>query len=364
MPERSSAFGDQVRVAKSKRFKIIFLVSLFVLCVAIAFLALLVGPSGLKTEEALPALFGQGDPTAVRIVQGIRIPRILAGLIAGAALSMAGLIMQTTLGNEMASPSTLGVSNAAIFGANLSIIVFSGGMLMTGNNPANITSGVNPYFASATAFVMAMLSVLLILGLSTIRRFAPGVVVLAGIAIGAVWTGLTTLIQFFATDVGLSAAVVWSFGDLGRATYTDCIIMAAVTISCLVFFAIFSWRYNALLAGEGYAKSIGVKVEALRFVSLLLASLLTAVSISRLGAIGFIGIICPHAVRRIIGNDHRYLIPGSFLCGSFLLLLSDTVGRTIGGGASVPVGAVTALIGAPFFLYLVFARKESANVRG
>ena len=361
MPERGASFDSRTLVAKSRRFKIIFLICLGVATLVVVFLSLIVGPSSLSAGNALAALFGQGEAIDIRIVYQIRMPRILAGIIAGAALSLSGLIMQTTLGNSMASPSTLGVSNAAIFGANVSIILLSGGTFSTGNNTANLAPAINPYFASGLAFVFATLSVLLILGLSTIRRFAPNVVVLAGIAIGAVWTGLTTLVQFFATDVGLSAAVVWSVGDLGRATYSDCILMGSVTLACFIFFLIFSWRYNALLAGEGYAKSIGVKVEALRFVSLLLASLLTAVSISKLGAIGFIGIICPHTIRRIVGNDHRYLIPGSFIAGSFLLLASDTVGRSLAGGASVPVGAVTALIGAPFFLYLVFAKKEPGH---
>lgn len=354
-------FARHAGLAKTNKSRTIALAILFVLCIGCAFWALVVGPSSLTVGESLQALFGQGDAISVRIVQQIRIPRILAGLLAGASLALAGCLMQTNLGNIMAAPSTLGVTNAAVFGANLSILVLSGGMLATGNNANAIPGSMNPFLASTMALIFSLISVLIVLGLSTIRRFSPNVVVLAGLAIGAVWTGLTTFLQFFATDVGLSAAVVWSFGDLGRATYVDCIIMATVLAVSAVFFFIMSWRYNAMLGGESYARSVGVNVATLRFVSLLLASMLTAVSVSRIGLIGFIGIICPHAMRRILGSNHRFLIPASVLSGSLLLLFSDTVARAFAGGASVPVGAVTSLIGAPFFLYLIFAKKETPH---
>ena len=354
----SSIISPEGLFKDGKRNKIIAIAIIFLLCLVVAFLSLIVGPSSLSPIDALRALLGQGEATDIRIVTQIRLPRILAGLLAGASLSLAGLLMQTCLGNIMASPSTLGVTNAAVFGANVSIIIVAGGSYDTGNNAQQIAGAINPFLASSLALVFAIISILAVLGLSTIRRFSPNVVVLAGIAIGAVWTGLTTLVQFFSTDIGLSAAVIWSFGDLGRATYADCAIMAISLLVCGVFFFVFSWRYNALLGGEAYAKSLGVHVGALRFVTLLLASLLTAVSISRIGLIGFIGIICPHAMRRILGANHKYLIPASILSGSLLLLLSDTIARACAGGASVPVGAVTSLIGAPFFLYLIFAKKE------
>ena len=181
-------------------------------------------------------------------------------------------MMQTTLNNPMASPSTLGVSNAAVFGANLSIIAFAGGFLSTGSNPENYTVGANPYSTSLLAFLFSTLSILLILGLCRLRAFSPNVVVLAGVAVGALWTAATTVLQFYATDVGLSAAVVWSFGDLGRATYkTDLIMLATVALG-FVFFRCMAWRFNALLSGEATARSMGVPVEALRFFAMLAAS--------------------------------------------------------------------------------------------
>ena len=304
------------------------------------------------------ALFGRGSAANVRILRSIRVPRVLAALIAGAALSVSGLVMQTTLSNAMASPSTMGVSNAAVFGANLSIIVFAGGYLSTGNNLASYTAGVNPFAASVTAFAFSALSILLILALCRVRSFSPNVVVLAGIAVGSIWTAATTLLQFYATDVGLSAAVVWNFGDLGRATYKTDLLMLCASAPGLAVFSALAWRYNALLSGDLAAGSMGVNVSRLRFFSLLLASLMTAACVSSLGIIGFVGVICPHVAKRLLGQDHRISLPASALLGSLLLLGADALSRSLGSGSALPVGAITSLLGAPFFLAIIFSRKE------
>ncbi len=324
---------------------------------ALAFVCLLVGSSHMTVRDCFAALAKKGSAAQVRIIWNIRIPRVLAAIIAGAGLAVSGLIMQTDLNNPMASPSTLGVSNAAVFGANLSIIAFAGGFLDTGNHLANYSVGANPYATSLMAFVFSTVSILLILGLCRLRAFQPGVVVLAGIAIGSVWTAATTILQFYATDVGLSAAVVWTFGDLGRATYRVDLIMAVVVLTGIVYFSLMSWRLNALLSGDAAAKSMGVAVDRLRFVSMLLASVITAVCVSFLGIIGFVGIICPHVTKRLLGQDHRVSIPASALSGSILLLLADTASRSLGNGSALPVGAITSLLGAPFFLAIIFSRK-------
>ena len=198
---------------------------------------------------------------------------------------------------------------------------------------------------------------LVILGLCRIRSFDPGVVVLAGIAIGSVWTAATTILQFYATDVGLSAAVIWNFGDLGRATYKTDLSMFVVVAAGFLVFMILSWRYNALLSGDVAAKSVGVNVELLRFISLLLSSVIVAVCVSFLGIIGFVGIICPHITKKIWGQNHHYSIPVSALTGSLLLLFADTISRSIGNGSALPVGAITSLLGAPFFVAIIFSRR-------
>ena len=341
---------------KRKNTAIILLMLAAVLVTGVV--CLFVGSSNMTVRDAVNALLGGGSDAQSRIIWRIRIPRVLAAIIAGAGLSVAGLIMQTTLSNSMAAPSTLGVSNAAVFGANLSIIAFAGGFLSTGNNLQSFDVGANPYATSVMAFAFATLSVLLILGLCTVRSFSPNVVVLSGMAIGAVWTAATTILQFYATDVGLSAAVVWSFGDLGRASYAKDAIMAVVVLIGFVYFLCMAWKYNALLSGEATAKTMGVHVERLRFASLLLASLITAVCVSFLGVIGFVGVICPHVTKKLLGQDHRVTIPASCLMGSLLLVLADTASRSIGSGTALPVGAITSLLGAPFFIAIIFGKKE------
>jgi len=351
---------NQLQKEKSKIWRRGILIGTLILAVfLLGAVCLFVGSSNMTLQEGWKALLGEGTAAQTRIIWNIRIPRVLAAIIAGAGLAVSGLIMQTTLNNSMASPATLGVSNAAVFGANLSIIAFAGGFLSVNNNPLLFDAGANPYATGLLAFVFSVLSVLVILGLCTVRGFSPNVVVLSGIAIGSLWTAATTVLQFYATDVGLSAAVVWSFGDLGRATYRTDAIMFAVVLAGSVFFMLMSWKYNALLSGEATAKTMGIQVERLRFVSLLLASLITAVCVSFLGVIGFVGVICPHITKKLLGQDHRITIPVSCLSGSLLLLLADTVSRSLGSGSALPVGAITSLLGAPFFIAIIFSRKEN-----
>ncbi len=347
---------QELQKRNRKNRMIIALMVLAVFFTAVA--CLFAGSSNISFSDALRALLGSGSSAHSRIIWKIRMPRVLAALIAGAGLSVSGLVMQTTLNNTMASPSTLGVSNAAVFGANLSIIAFAGGFLSTGNNLSSFDVGANPYATSVLAFLFAALSVLLILGLCTVRAFSPNVVVLAGMSIGSVWTAATTILQFYATDVGLSAAVIWSFGDLGRATYHTDGIMLLVVACGTAFFSLMAWKYNALLSGEATAKTMGINVEGLRFLTLLLSSLITAACVSFLGIIGFVGIICPHVTKKLLGQDHRITIPVSAFSGSLLLLLADTLSRSMGSGSALPVGAITSLLGAPFFIAIIFSGKR------
>jgi len=359
--ENMGSIGMESKTRKRCNVKVLTIGILAIAVAALAFVCLFIGSANMSIADCFSALAKKSTAANIRIIWNIRIPRVLAAVIAGAGLSVSGLIMQTTLNNPMASPSTLGVSNAAVFGANLSIIAFAGGFLATGNNLSNYTVGANPYATSLMAFIFSILSILLILGLCKLREFSPNVVVLAGIAMGAIWTAGTTILQFYATDVGLSAAVIWNFGDLGRATYTTDLIMLIIVAIGTAFFMLKSWKYNTLLSGDTTAKTMGVDVDGLRFVSLLLASMITAVCVSYLGVIGFVGIICPHVVKKLMGHDHRFTIPASVLGGSLLLLLADTVSRSMGNGSALPVGAVTTLLGAPFFVAIIFSNRGNAN---
>ena len=341
-----------------RRKNLIVIAVLSVLVILAFFLSLFIGTSGLSFKEAFWALFGQGDKMNILIMQRIRLPRVLSGLIAGFGLAASGLIMQTSLKNPMASPSTLGVSNAAVLGANVAIIVLSGGFFDSNNGTSWVLS--NPYAVASCAFIFALINMAIILGLSSIKSFSPNTVILSGIALGSMFSALTIIIQYFATDTQLASAVYWTFGDLGRATYqTDWIMLGVIVISVIAFMVL-SKSLNAMLSGDEGAKSLGINTSLIRFICLFLASLISATCISFLGIIGFLGIIAPQVMKRIVGSNHCYSIISSCLFGSLLLLVSDMVARVILKGTSLPVGAITSILGAPFFLYIIFSRKEKS----
>lgn len=341
---------------KKKRFITIMTLASALIVFAIA--SIFIGSSHLSFIDGLKGLFGLGDNTSNVIVQNIRLPRIIAAILAGVALSISGVIMQTISNNVMASPSTLGVSNAAVLGANIAIIILGGGVIAVNGGNINIS---NPYFVSGIAFIFAFISIILVLGLSRINKFNNATTVLIGVTFGTFCTGVTTLLQYFASDTTLSTAVYWSFGDLGRASYLDDLIILVVTVISLVFFLMYSYRYNAMLLGEDTASTLGINLNAFRFISLLLASLLTAVCVSLLGIIGFIGLIIPQISRKLVGNNHTHLLITSSLLGAVVLLISDIISRILLNGFSLPVGAITSIIGAPIFItMLIVSRRKKA----
>ena len=348
--ETSTQFNLLVRKDK-KRF-IIILLSMVVASLLFFALELFVEAGNLTFQEAFLALFGNGKPNAIRIMQRLLLPQACAAVLVGGGLALAGLMMQTSLNNPMASPGTLGVSNAAVLGANIAIIILS-------ENPVNGTvwANPNPYAVSAIAFIAAIASTLLVMGLAKLRSFAPVTIILIGVGLGMAYQAITTLIQWFATENSLVSAVYWSFGDLSRVNFQECLLLLIVISLSFAGFLIFSSRYDALSLGETSAKSLGVKVELYRFLALFFASLITASIVSICGIIGFIGIVAPHVARRLVGASHRKLIPISVFTGIIMISASDVIGRIIAKGSALPVGAVTALIGAPFFVIILLSKK-------
>ena len=332
------------------------LLSLLFIDIALIVLCLCVGSASLSISETLKGIFKIGEKKYSLIIWNIRMPRVLAAVIAGGGLAISGLIMQSVLKNPMASPSTLGVSNAATFGANFAIIVLGMGMM-------NSSSGTdlyinNPYLVATTALLFAVISVALILLLSHLKRFSSETVVLAGLAVGAIFTAATTIIQYFADSNQLATAVYWSFGNLSRATYLEDLLMTIVVCSAFVFFMFNRINYDAMTAGIDAARTMGVNTRRVSILSLLFASLITATCVSFLGIIGFIGLVAPHIIKRFIGDNHRFLIPATFLTGVGILLIADTISRTIISGLSLPVGAITSLLGGPMFIYLLIRGKQ------
>lgn len=358
--EKTLSVSEQYNVAKAKKIAIIFI--LLALVFLFFVVSVFVGSGTLSFKEVFLAIFNKGSETARLIVRRIRFPRVIAALIAGGGLAVSGLVMQTVLKNPLASPTTLGVSNAAVFGADFAIIVVGAGAFHSTHG--SWLSISNPYLVSTFSFLSAIIAAGSILLLARLKNLNASAIVLAGVAVSAIFQAGTTLIQYFASDTQVASAVYWTFGDLGRASYkTDLIMFIVVAVSTLFFF-LKRWDFSAMSGGIAYAKTLGVNTRFMTIMSLLLASLITSVTVSFLGIIGFVGLTAPQFMKRIVGDDYRYLLPSSFLAGALLLLISDILGRLPIFGTSVPVGVVTSLIGGPVFLAILLRRKknESENI--
>lgn len=358
--EKTLSVSEQYNVAKAKKIAIILI--LLALVFLFFVVSVFVGSGTLSFKEVFLAIFNKGSETARLIVRRIRFPRVIAALVAGGGLAVSGLVMQTVLKNPLASPTTLGVSNAAVFGANFAIIVVGAGAFHSTHG--SWLSISNPYLVSTFSFLSAIIATGSILLLARLKNLNASAIVLAGVAVSAIFQAGTTLIQYFASDTQVASAVYWTFGDLGRASYkTDLIMFIVVAVSTLFFF-LKRWDFSAMSGGIAYAKTLGVNTRFMTIMSLLLASLITSVTVSFLGIIGFVGLTAPQFMKRIVGDDYRYLLPSSFLAGALLLLISDILGRLPIFGTSVPVGVVTSLIGGPVFLAILLRRKknESENI--
>jgi iron complex transport system permease protein len=311
-----------------------------------------VGAVSIPPYEVLQTLLGQNLSTKWdSIIWNIRLPQALAAIVAGVGLSVAGVAMQSILRNPLGSPFTLGISNAGAFGAALSVIILGTGKMQS--TVADAVTINNPYLTTMTAFIFCLLATGVILVISRIRGASPEVMILAGVALSSLFTAGTMFLQYFADDTQLAAVVFWSFGDVGRANWTELGIMSGVVLFAILFFVANRWNYNAIDAGDETAKGLGVNVERIRLIGMVVAALVSAVIVSFLGVIGFVGLVCPHMVRRIIGDDQRYLIPGSAVMGGILLLASDTAARLIVAPYVLPVAVLTAFMGAPTFIYLL-----------
>src|SRR5690625_526343 len=310
---------------------------------------LVTGPSDLTIGEAIRGLFTPGRLDRARsiIIWEVRLPYALMAILVGAALSLSGAEMQTILNNPLASPFTLGVSAAATLGAALAIVI---GITLPGIPQS--------WFVSANAFIFAFGSVLLLQALSRMRGTGTETLVLFGIAVVFTFNALVALIQFIASEHALQQLVFWSMGSLSLASWEKIRVLAVVIALVAPFSFRAAWRLTALRLGEDRARSFGIDVGRLRFGALFRVSLLAAAAVAFVGTIGFIGLVGPHITRLLIGEDHRFLLPGSALMGALIMSLTSVASKTIVPGVLLPIGIVTSLIGVPVFLSLVLTRKE------
>jgi len=309
------------------------------------------GPLNISSSDIIRYLLTFDNDGMGGVIWNIRMVRIIGAILAGSGLAVAGVVMQCILRNPLASPYTLGISSAAAFGASFAIIFLNAGSSIT-----STVSISNPYVTTISAFLFSLLATGAILLLTKLTRVSSETMVLAGVAISAMFAAGLSFMQYLATDSQLGNIIMWTFGDLGKATWSWNTLIMAVLLSVTLYFYYKRWDYNAMEAGEETAKGLGVHTERERILGMVLASVLSAVIVSFFGIIAFIGLLGPHIARMIIGSDHRHLIPLSIILGAIILIVADGVGQVILYPSVIPVGIITSMLGGPLFIYLLIRR--------
>jgi len=344
----SRAYGGFV---KRKR---LFLLLGLILLVVWVIIAAQNGPIDIPFADVIRYIFTLDTAGRGGVIWNIRMVRITGAIFAGAGLAVAGVVMQCILRNPLASPFTLGISSSAAFGASFAIIFLGAGSSMT----STVTIS-NPYATTVCAFLFSLLATCSILLLTRITRVSAETMILAGVAITAMFSAGLSFMQFIATDSQLGNIVAWTFGDLGKATWSWNSLILLVFLPVTLYYFYKRWDYNAMDAGENTAKGLGVNTERERVVGMVLSSVLSAVIVSFFGIIAFIGLLGPHIARMIIGSDHRHLIPLSIILGAIVLVTADGVGQVILYPSVVPVGIITSMLGGPLFIYLLIRRYRA-----
>ena len=284
------------------------------------------------------------------IILDVRLPRIILAIVAGAGLAASGATMQGVLRNPLVSSYILGISAAAGFGAALAILF-----------GASLFTPIGGYLVVFNAFVFSLLAMFLVYGIARLRSVTSETIILAGVAIGYLFSAMLSLIQYIAPEYeALRAVVFWLMGGLGQAKWESIVLIIPIVAVTIILMAKKSWDLNVMSLGEEVATSVGVNSKRVLSVCMVLATLATASIIAFTGIIGFICLISPHISRMIIGSDHRFLIPCSVLVGALLLLCSDTAARLILAPTELPVGIVTSLLGVPFFIYILLNKRRQS----
>ena len=319
-------------------------------------LGIAVGPVAIPPGESLRIILaqlglplpGMLDAAHRLIITQIRLPRALTGALIGLILGLSGTVMQGIFRNPLASPYLLGIASGASAGAALVIVLHwqLGGM--------GLPLG---------AFLGGALAVISVYRLGVrAGRASPYGLILAGIALGALFSALTSFLITLSSGTQLREIVFWLMGGLGRSNWHYLRLLTPVALGGAVLVLALSRDLNALALGETGARHLGIEPERLRRFLLALVTLLTGAAVAISGTIGFVGLITPHALRLIVGPDHRLLLPATALAGAAFLVLSDTLARTLLSPVELPVGIITAFVGAPFFLYLLVSSRPEGSI--
>ncbi len=281
------------------------------------------------------------------VVWNLRMPRIAAGIIAGAGLAVAGAAMQSTLKNPLADPYTTGISSGACFGATLAICYGSGMLASSGS-------------IVLSAFVFSLIPTAMVVSISMVKKVSPVSMILAGIAVMYIFNAFTTVMRLWADPNDLEAVYQWQVGSFDGIHWGDMPVMVAVVLFGSASVMLLSRDLNILSSGDESARSLGLDASSMRILLLIIVSLMAAAVVSITGIIGFVGLVAPHVCRMFVGADNRFLIPASAAVGALVLVASDLIGRTVIAPAVLQVGVVTAFIGGPLFLYLIIRQRKEA----
>lgn len=342
----------KIQYNKSVGRKILFIFFLLSAIILISGISASLGSANLSLWEIyssilhrlFPAYFESGD-LADACIWNLRLPRIFMGIVAGFGLGIAGCVTQAILKNPLASPYTLGISSGASFGASLAILTGAG-----------IIGG--DYLIIGNAFLFALLCSFIILGLSNRKGATPETMILAGIAMMYLFSAMTTILQYFGEAEAVKEAIFWAVGDLDRSSWPKITIIIVMLTFCFLLLMIKSLDLNIMAAGDETATSLGVNVKSTRIALMAVTTLLVACIVCFTGTIGFIGLVAPHLTRISVGGDNRFVLPISGLFGTLLLISADLVARRVMAPIILPVGAITAFMGAPIFMYMIMKRKR------
>ena len=330
--------------ARTKSLPKGLLVAFAILAVVVLFVVdLCVGPANIKLSNFSAVL----DPDSVEHIAffRMRMPAALMAVGVGMSLGLAGAVMQTILNNPLASPFTLGVSSAASLGA---AIVFVMALPMV--------------FVTGGALLLALVSVLIIFAVGKYIEMSNSSLVLAGIALNFLFDAFLSLIQYRASEESLSYIVFWTMGGLTRASYPQAWILLSTFVVVFAVLLRNAWNLTALKFGEARAEALGVKVGRVKILSLVLASILTALAVSFCGKIGFIGLAAPHLARRLVSEDQRFYLTSSAILGAMILLVSSILSKLIVPGVVVPIGIISSIIGIPFLVYALTSQRRQRTV--
>jgi len=280
----------------------------------------------------------------------IRLPRVLLAVMVGGALALSGCVMQGLFRNPLADPGLLGISSGAALAVAISIVL-----------SLSLPGVLNLYQPLFAAFIGSLAVTLVIFLLSRQGLTGLSRLLLVGIAINALCGAAVGVLSWISNDQQLRQLSLWGMGSLGQAQWPTVLVCASVVLPCMVLVQRLATRLNLLQLGEEEAHYLGVDVPRTQRYLLVLSAFLVASAVAVSGVIGFIGLVVPHLMRFCLGGDHRWLLPSSLLSGAILLLLADTLARTVVAPAEMPVGLLTSLIGGPWFLWLILRRRGGLN---